>query len=235
MTAITAVYPKVRVEAPGVPEPLLAEMVGDSLREFFRDTEAWRHTVSSLLDWTTAATFPTLTQGVELPANTRVLRVDEVKYAGDSTNLKVVPYSTRQQLDGEFPDWEVRTGTSPQRWTNDGNAGTPRIIPIADANVTCSLQVRVSVVPTSSMTDVPDWWYDEFHDIWAYGALARLLRMPGRDWTNQALGAYYEQKELGGISMAKSRAKAEYGQPNRTMSYGGIGGSTYVGYDDYGQ
>lgn len=235
MTAIASVYPKVRIEAPGAPEPLIADVVGDAMRDFFRDTEVWRHTTSPLLDWTTGAVFPALTPGAELPADTRVVRVDEVKYANDGTNLKPISFSTRSQLDGEFPDWEVRTGTSPQRWTNDGNAGSPRIVPIAEADVTGSLQIRVVVSPISTMTDVPDWWYDEFHDIWRFGALARLLKMPGRDWTNPPLAQYYMALEREGVKMAKSRGDAEFGTPNRTMSYGGIGGSTYVRYDDYGR
>jgi len=37
-----------------------------------------------------------------------------------------------------------------------------------------------------------------------------------------------------GVKKAKSRAQADYGQPDRIMSYGGIGGR-YTGYDDYGK
>ena len=235
MTAVTALYPRVRLEAPGVPEPLLAEVVMEAIQEFFSDSEIWRHTTSTLLDWTTAAVFPTLTQGVELPATTRIKRVDILKYASDGPNLKAVPFKTRQQLDGEYPDWEVRTGSSPVAWTNDGLGAQPRIIPIAAANVTGSLQVRSIVVPTSSMTDLPDYWFDEFDDVIRAGALSKLLAMPARDWTSEQLGAFYMSKFQDGIKTAKSRAEAEFGQPNRTMSYGGIGGSTNVGYDDYGQ
>lgn len=235
MTAISNIYPKVRVEAPGAPEPLIVDAVADSIRDFFQDSEIWRHTTSTLLDWTTGQTFPTLTQGVELPANTRLRRIDIVKYASDGSNLKTVPFSTRQQLDGQFPDWEVRTGNAPQRWTNDGVGAQPRIVPIATANVLGSLQVRSIVVPTDLMTDIPDYFYEEFHDVWRWGALARLLKMPGRDWTEPAMSQYYMGRYVAGVRQAKSRAEAEFGQPDREMSYGGIGGNTTVGYDDYGQ
>ncbi len=235
MTAIANVYPKVRIEAPGVPEPLLADVVADAMRDFFRDSEAWRHTVPLLLDWTTTQTFPDLVAGTELPADTRLKRVDEVKYANDGQNLKPVPFKTRQQLDGLYPNWEVRTGTHPNCWTNDGNAATPRIVPIANADVTGSVQVRAIVVPTATMTDVPDYFYDEFHDLWRFGALARLLKMPGKDWTNEPLAGYYANLERDGVREAKSKAKAEYGQPDRTMTYGGIDGDSYSGVDDYGR
>ena len=235
MTAVTALYPRVRLEAPGAPEPLIQDVVMEAMQEFFSDSECWRHTSPSLLNWTTAATFPTLGAGTELPAATRVKRIDIVKYASDSTNLKKVPFKTRQQLDLEYPDWEVRTGTSPVAWTNDGIGSQPRIIPIADADVNSSLQVRSIVVPLSTMTDLPDYWYDEFDDVIRAGALGKLLAMPGRDWSDAALAVYYMGKFTQGVKTAKSRAEAEFGQPDRIMAYGGIGGSTTVGYDDYGQ
>lgn len=222
MTAITNVYPKVRIEAPGAPDPLIKDVVGDAMRDFFRESEVWRYTCPSLLDWTTAAVFPTLSAGTEIPADTRVIRVDRVKYASDGTNLKTVPFSTRQQLDDEYPDWEVRTGSSPQRWTNDGIGADPRLIPIATANVLGSLQVRVIIAPTSAMTDIPAYWYDEYHDLWRFGALGRLLKMPGRDWTNPEMAAYYFKLYNEGIALAKSRVQAEFGMPDRTMAYGGI-------------
>lgn len=207
----------------------------ESIQEFFTDSECWRHTTSTLLDWTTAAVFPTLNAGTEIPTATRIKRIDILKYASDGTNLKEVPFSTRQQLDMQFPDWEVRTGSSPQRWTNDGLGAQPRIVPIATANVVGSLQVRSIVVPTDAMTDLPDYWYDEFDDVIRAGALSKLLAMPGRDWTNEALGMYYMGKFENGKKNAKSRAEAEFGQPDRIMAYGGIGGSTYAAFDDYGQ
>lgn len=223
MTAITGVYPKVRIEAPGVPEPLLEDVVMDSIRDFFRDSECWRHTTAALLDWTNGEPFPNLTQGVELPANTRLKRVDIVKYGSGGANLNKIPFRTRQDWDGQMSDWETRTASSPSGWTNDPAAGDPRIIPGAETTQTGVLQVRSIVVPTSAMTDIDDYFYDEFHDIWRFGALARLLKMPDRDWTNPAMARYYERKEEDGVKMAKSRAEAEFGQPNqRTMAYGGL-------------
>ena len=87
--------------------------------------------------------------------------------------------------------------------------------------MTSSLQLRVILVPTS-LTDVPDFFYDEFHDAWRWGALARLLKMPGKDWTNLPLAGFYQKRYDDEIRIAKSRAQAEFGQPDRTMSYGGL-------------
>lgn len=237
MTAISNVYPKVRIEAPGAPEPLIVDVVGDALRDFFREAEVWRHTSPTLLDWSVGVNFPALVAGTELPANTRIKRIDLVKYASDGTNLKPVPFYTRQHLDGAIPDWEVRTSNSPQAWTADPTPDLARLVPGAAATQAGVLQIRTIVVPTSTMTDVPNFFYDEFHDLWRFGALHRLLKMPGRDWTDTQMAAFYLEQFNDGVKVAKSRAEADYGQPkHREMSYGGIGGSVNVGYyNDYGQ
>lgn len=223
MTAVSNVYPKVRIEAPGVPEPLLADVVGDAMRDFFRESEVWRHTTSTLLDWTIAEAFPTLTQGVELPADTRLKRVDVVKYGTGGETLRPLDFRTRQDWDCQISNWEQKTSTSPYGWTNDPHGAAPRIVPGAVETQTGVLQVRSIVVPTSALTDIDAYFYDEFHDLWRFGALARLLKMPERDWTNIHMAAFYEGKEKEGIKLAKSRAQAEFGQPNqRTMAYGGL-------------
>lgn len=222
MSEISLIYPLVRIEAPGVPEPLLEAVAYETVQDFFTQSEAWRYTVPSLLDWTTAQTFPTITPGTEIPTGTRMKRVDELKYGSDGSSLQTVNFYTRQDLDGIFSDWEVKTGSSPVAWTNDPTSDSPRIIPIATANKTGTLQLRVILVP-STLTDLPEFYYEEFSDAWRWGTLARLLKMPGRDWTNNPLAVYYEGKYMDEVKQAKSRAKAEYGQPiHRTMAYGGI-------------
>ena len=222
MTEIAGIYPRIRIEAPGAPEPLLEDVVIEVLQDFFTTTEAWRYSVPSLLDWTTLVTFPAITAGVEIPAGTRMKRVDELKYGSDGTSLRPIKFHTRQDLDCIYSDWEVKEGSSPLAWTNDPTSDSPRIIPIASADKTGSLQLRVILVPTT-LTDIPDFFYDEFSDVIRWGALARLLKMPERDWTNNALAMYYMGKYDDETKRAKSRAKAEFGQPNqRIMAYGGI-------------
>lgn len=231
---IEDLYPLIRMEAPGLPEPVLQQETQDAIDNFLAESEAWRYSVSGLLDWTTAAAFPTLAAGVEIPAGTRVVRYDMVKFASDGSNLKKVPFKTRQQLDLEYPDWEVRTGNTPLAWTING-VFEPRIIPTASADVLGSLAVRVILGSDRAVASIPEFILHEFGDYIQYGVLAKVLMFPGKDWTNQASGAMYQAKYNEGVKKAKSRANADYGQPDRIMAYGGIGGTTYSGYDDYGQ
>ena len=219
--AINTLHKFVRVELPGIPEPVLNDGVEKAIQQFFKESESWRHTVPGLLNWTTAAVFPALNAGTEIPTGTRLVRVDNVKYASDGTNLQKVEFMTRQQLDSDYPDWEVKTGNEPLRWTNQGD-GTPLIVPIATADVNNSLKVRAIIAPDDSLTELPDFLYYEFEDDFKNGALARLMKIPGKDWTNLSASAAYASLFKAGITKAKSRANAEFGQPVREVQYGGI-------------
>lgn len=219
--AINTLHNFIRIELPGIPEPVLNDGVEKAIQQFFKESESWRHTVPGLLNWTTALVFPALAAGTEIPTGTRLVRVDNVKYASDGTNLNKVNFMTRQQLDSDYPDWEVKTGNTPLRWTNEGD-GTPRIVPIATANVNSSLKVRAIIAPNDDLVELPDFLYYEFEDDFKNGALARLMKIPGKDWTNLSASATYASLFKAGIKKAKSRANAEFGQPAREVRYGGI-------------
>ena len=219
---IADLLPQLRIELPGIPEPVLVDGLHEAIDDFLKQSEVWKFSVASLLNWTTALSFPALAAGTEIPASSRVVRIDTVKYGSDGTNLKIVPFKTRDQLDSEIPDWEIRTGSSPDLWTNNGPA-TPQIVPIATADVNGSLQVRVILSAADTSVVVPEFILYEFGDEIRYGALARLMKIPGKDWTDASRSGAYSSMFAAGITKAKSRSEAEYGQPtSREMAYGGI-------------
>lgn len=219
---ITDLLPQLRIELPGIPEPVLVDGLHAALDDFLKQSEVWKFSVATILNWTTALSFPALGAATEIPASTRVVRIDTVKYGVGGTNLKPVPFKTRDQLDSELPDWEVRTGSSPDVWTNNG-PGVPQIVPIADADVLGSLQIRVILSALDQSVTVPTFIIAEFADEIRYGTLARLMKIPGKDWTSLSAASSYKALFNVGVKKAKSRSEAEYGQPvSREMAYGGI-------------
>jgi hypothetical protein len=220
--ALSTLHNILRVELPGIPEPVLEYGVRKTVQQFFKESEAWRHTSPVLSDWTTALYFPAITESVELPDDTRLVRIDAVKYASDGVSLQTVPFKTRQQLDREISDWEVKVGSSPLAWTNEGTGANPRIIPIAEANHVDAIQIRSVVTPNEALLALPDFLFFEFEDDFKHGTLARLMKIPGKDWTNFEAAAAYVSMFAAGIQKAKSRANSEFAQPSRETSYGGL-------------
>ena len=223
--AISTLLPDLRVQLPGIPEPLLTGALYRVLRQFFWQSDAWKYTYDNGLDWTlNQIALNTPTAGTDIPAKTVVKRVDEIKYDAGGTDWdEPVEFKTRDELDRENPDWRTEIGTSPQAWTH-GNDGVAYILPQVAATVTTSLLVRAVIAPVfTAVTDtLPEFLYYEFEETFKVGILAQLMKIPGKDWTDMTLATTYVAAYVIGINAAKSRSEAGFGQPKDTMAYGGL-------------
>lgn len=233
--ALSTLYPELRVELPGIPEPLLVAATKRITRQFFRKSEAWRYDLDNVLDWTAAETFPTITAGTDIPTDTHVVRIDKVRY-GETNASRTVEFIPRDDLDRINADWATETGSVPKAWTHVA-AGAASIIPIASGTVSSSLHIRAVIAPSPDLVALPDFLFYEFEEAIKFGVLGQLMKIPGKDWTNINLSTLYGKKFTNGIREAKSKAQAEYGQPNREVQYGGIPFSRAAGKrtDDYGR
>ncbi len=233
--ALSTLYPELRVELPGIPEPLLVAATKRIARQFFRKSEAWRYDLDNVLDWTVAETFPTITPNTDIPEDTHVVRVDKVRY-GVTHASRTLLFVPRDQLDRESPRWASETGTAPKNWTNVA-AGQARILPTPSATVSSSLHIRVVIAPSPDLVSLPDFLFYEYEEVIKFGVLSQLMKIPGKDWTSINLSTLYGKKFNNGIREAKSKAQAEYGQPDREVVYGGIPFSSASArrIDDYGQ
>jgi hypothetical protein len=220
-TLIADLYPDVRIAAPGVLEPVMRDAVRDAIQEFFLETEVWKHLVPGLLDWTAALSFPALVAGTEIPTGTELVRVDTVKFANDGVSLRKVVFKTMDQLDDIYSDWEIKTATCPVYWTNNGG-DAPMLVPAADADVLTSLKLRVVICPDETIAAMDDKFYHRYREAFIAGALASLLKIPGKDWTNASLAAHHLNVFSVAKVKAKSRAGSDGGRPSRETSYGGI-------------
>jgi hypothetical protein len=222
---------QVRVELPGVPLPLLHLNYAETVREFFQRSLAWQHSVPNALDLNANTAWPTLTAPADIPEDTYVVQPVRVKFDGTDVTFK-----TRDQLDEIDMDWEAATGSSPDHWTIT-SPGTWRVYPLLSANASDMIRLRVALAPVQAATAIPDELANEFQAAWKNGTLAKLLKIPGKDWTNNTLAASYMTSFEDDIVKAKSRAAADFGRPHRTVQYGGlsINGSGRRSTDDYGK
>lgn len=232
---LNTLYPELRVELPGVPEPLLVAAVKRITRQFFRKSEAWRYDLDNVLNWTTALPFPAIVAGTDIPTDTHIVRIDKVRYGPTDAN-RTVEFIPRDELDRINANWATETGSTPKAWTHVA-AGAALIIPIASANVSASLHIRAVIAPDPVLSSIPDFLFYEFEEFIKSGVLSQLMKIPGKDWSNTSLATFYDKKYQSGIKEAKSKAQAEYGQPNREVLYGGIpfSGAATRRTDDYGQ
>jgi len=222
------IFWSVRTELPGVPVPLLFYHYAETVRDFMTRGKVWQFNIPNLLDMgASPATFPVITQGVEIPANTYVIEPVSIKWEQNT----ILHFKARAQLDCIDPDWEATTKATPKYWTITAPR-TFQIYPLLSTAVTGVARIRVALAPSATIasgrTGMPEELVNEFQDAWGYGAMSRLMRIPGKDWSNpiqaQAYSELYEQMLRDG----RSRASADFGRVERTVAYGGygIGGST---------
>lgn len=242
--SIAELLPDVRIAASGCPEFLALFMLTRSLGEFLDRSEAWR-------EWLPVRTVGDIIDGVTSWPNhldddsqrwARIKRIDKVEWHPSG---HVVCFKTPSQLQEIDPMWRTREGTSAWAWTSDGESAAldeesvsgyqVRLYPVLSsaADPTHGIRPRVVVV-TDVVTDMgqndfdgqvpvlPDRIFYPFRDAIVSGALASLYLIPGKDWTDQKLAAYYRGNYEAAIVRAKSRADAEYGNPVFTTGYGGI-------------
>lgn len=215
---------QVRPDAPGVPEPLLFMHYARAVQEHLIFTKAWNYNSDALHDWGDGVDFITVTAGVHIPAETRIIQPTALKWEADGN---LIPFRTRDWLDNSDSDWESTTAAKPRFWTITA-PGVHVLYPGNTAAGTGVIRGRFAVsnlLPTSLVTGrvgMPEEIAVEFQDHWANGTLARLLAVPGKDWTNPQLAREYANKFHMQKMEAKARAAADFGRPDRQTSYGGI-------------
>lgn len=223
--SISTLLPEIRVELPGITEPILHGALYRVIRQFFWESEIWKYTYDNGLDWTASQlALNTPAAGTDIPNKTVVKRVDDIKYdAGGDAWDSPIPFKTRDQLDREIPNWRTQVGSSPTAWAH-GNNGAAIIVPQVASTVTTALLVRAIVAPvfTEVGDALPDFLYYEFEETMKHGILGQLMKMPGKDWSNTKQAAVYLDAFGAGINKAKSRGQADFGQPKDTMAYGGL-------------
>ena len=85
------------------------------------------------------------------------------------------------------------------------------------------LRGEVALTVTNEATEVPDRLGYEFGDAIVLGALGRLLRIPGTEWTNPQLAMAYVAGYEEAIDRAATRAASGFKQERtRTVRYGGL-------------
>lgn len=230
---------QVRVECPGVPEPLLMMNYMLVVREHLRRSHGWQYN-AGLITWTSTDNFPDASAAI--PSNTVIVQPVQVKWK----NGAILPFKTRQELDELDGNWEqaATAGLQPDYWTIT-EPGKFLLYPDSSTTVAAAVELRLAVVPllpttaADGRTGVPEELALEFSEHWAHGALAKLLKIPGKDWTDIQLAAAYSSMFEDDIMVAKSRAGADFGRPRRRLRYGGLGmggsGRRSTSQNDYGK
>ena len=202
MKSLDLFVPWVEPNAYGAPEPLIKQMLLDAAIDFCGETNIVQ-----------TVEVQTVTEGeprydLAVPAQQTLVTVLDVFYR----ERRLRPALAENIESGAALRAGVDTAVESRR-------GTPELFyqitpsdsavflwPLPDQTVADGLGIRASFEPARNATSLDDKLYGSVQTI-AYGALARLLIMPGQPFTNPALAEEYERRFSSAISASRGEAR----------------------------
>lgn len=200
----TEFVPHVQADVPGCPRQVMIDAIRKTCIEFCQDSNYWRyeHEAMDLIKDETDYQFDPFRETVVTSIRSMVT---------DDGHLHP---KTEEELDDEDHNWRALTDTRPTSYI-PFLPGWFRLVPFPKETVIGVLKILVALAPTRDSTEV---WKDIFtHHLTtiAYGAQAKLLDIPDKQWTGHELAGIRAGMYRKRLSGAKIDAKKSYS--NRTL------------------
>lgn len=173
-------------DLPGCPITTVDAALAASASEFCAETHIWRenldfqYTIKNLADYDV--------DGTEI--------IETVLWV-------VVDGQVLTHLDARHVDKTrlTDTGRPEAFWVVDDTA--IRLFPIPDSKE--RMEITVALKPSRSAEEIPDWIYESYIDPIISGAIARLTRVIGKEWSNPDLSMFHQRLFEQGKTEARVR------------------------------
>lgn len=180
MSSLDTFLSHVRPWAPGVPDPTAFKNIRLAAIEFCERTRLWKYED----EFDVLAATPT--SDITTPAGSILHDIEVVLFNGK----ELLPKATRD-LDRLEPGWRTGDlGSGLPKYFTQIDQSTLRVVPVMDGTVYLCARLK----PAQDATEIPDFIANEYREVIAWGALSRLLTIPGQSYTSPELGQFYAQK-----------------------------------------
>lgn len=215
-TSYESLLPEIIPMVPSCPDTLIEQNIRAAAIEFCEKTGIYQ-----------AELDPITTVGgiyeydLEPPSQTAVHKIMWATY--DGNDLESI---STKLLEQRKPDWRNADyyGT-PEYFLKQGQS-TFWLVPVPSATMVSSTIIRVQLKPTHRSTACDETVMEDYRDSIINGAIFRLLRIPGREWTDIASAQIYGGLFAEGIVRAERDARHADEPIARKVKYGGIIGKT---------
>ena len=206
----TAFTPDIIPVVPGCPDFTIESAVRDAAIEFCAKSEV--HRVD--LDPATVVAGQ-YEYEFETPKQTTTHSVKSVTLDGCTLKAK-----TRKALEQMLPNWRTERST-PLYYTTV----SPRLLyiaPVPQNKVSLGLRIQVALKPTRISTVIDGDIFEDYAETIRYCAIAKLLRIPRKDWTDPRSSQEYYALYQMGLEEARIRAEQSDLKAETIVQYGGL-------------
>lgn len=197
MSLWSAFFPLVMTSVPGISPDFASIHIRQAAADFFERSKSY---IVELTPQTTTAGVSDYTY--QLPENTDMVKVLEAWINGQEAGTEL-QYRNREARTGIY-------GLSPLRY---------RAYPTPSG--TGTIAITAAVKPGALSTGIPDEYFSQHYEAISWGAIARLLAVPKKPWTDIATASVYanqftnasaetQSKTLKSYGRARMRTKADY-------------------------
>lgn len=199
MTAapFTDLLPDVLPHLGGDPsDPVTIAALRAAADEFCAKSTIWREALDPITVRARAAEYE-----LEFPAGAAPVRLISVTLAGAPLDPK-----ERAELDGVLPGWRTLTGAP--RFYLQATPDLLALAPAPEAQARNALEVLVALKPTRAAPHLPAWLIEQYGADIADGAMARLMAMTNRPWSDPQGAVWRRDRFEAAIATAHARATA---------------------------
>ena len=180
MSTLDSFLTNVRPHAPGVPDPTAFKNIRLAAIEFCERTRLWKYED----DYDVTA--ETCNDLLFAPNGSAIHDIEIVFHNGHELKAR----STRD-LDRLVPGWRTgdTSGGVPKYYTQI-DMNSLRVVPAMEGHIYICMRLK----PSQDAKTLPDFLAEQYRECIGWGALARLLTVPGQSYTDPALAQYFEGK-----------------------------------------
>lgn len=188
----------VHPDVPGCPRVVAIDAIRQTVIRFCQESMLWRYNMEPLITQIGVREYE-----LDYPLDTRVVSVRAMAWKGRNLDEK-----SADVLDAENPSWRTRKG-SPDAYVF---ANPNTILLSHEPQAQESLSATLVLKPAQTSQACGDILFEEYRKEIAAGAIAMLMLMPKKPWTDYELAAQKESVFLTATEKAKVRASSAFGR-----------------------
>lgn len=177
MSALDLYLTEVRPSAPGVPDPVAFKAIRSAAIEFCERTRLWKY--EDDYDVTAEDCGEIFTPNGSVLHDVEIMMFD---------GRELLPKTSRD-LDAIMPRWRLGNDETSglSMYFTQIEQNSFRIVPANDGHINLCLRLK----PSPTTMELPDFLANEYKEIIGWGALGRILTIPGQSYSSPDLATYY--------------------------------------------